>query len=300
MRGLVASLTAAREAASRRPGLIDAALAVALAALVTWEITTTDVSGPPGPLLGFGLLTTLPLAVRRRAPVAVAVAVCIGVLVLDQITEVQEPQTTLLPFLAAVYSVGAHAGRRTTGIGLACALITLLVDAPDDVVVMGPLTVAFWLLGRLVRSWRRQAADLSRLADALDRERAENARLAVADERTRIARELHDVVGHGSLMVFRRAPSGWPWAPPPATREASSDRAARPDDAGRAPPALRGAERSDDDETGAGTGSPGWSSSPLSSSTCASRPRRWTWRSASRGSCRRGWTFPPTGSCRKP
>jgi signal transduction histidine kinase len=204
MRGLVASLTAARAAANRRPGVIDVALAVALAALVTWEITTTDVSGPLGLLLLFGLLMTLPLAVRRHAPVVAVVAAGAGLVVLDQMSRVQEPQTTLLPFLAAVYAAGAYADRRAAGVGLACAMIAIVAVEPGDVVVMGPLTVATLLVGRLVQSWRRQAADLGRLADALDRERAENARLAVADERTRIARELHDVVGHTvSLLVLQ-------------------------------------------------------------------------------------------------
>ena len=204
MRGLVASLTAARTALNRRPSALDAVLAVALAALVTWEITTTDVAGPIGLLLVFGFLATLSLVLRRRFPVAVAVTVAAAIVVLDEISVEQEPQTTLLPFLAAVYSVGAYADGRWTGIGLAGALIAILVDEPGDFVVIGPLTTATWLVGRLVRSWRRQAVDLGRLAEALDRERAENARLAVADERARIARELHDVVGHTvSLMVLQ-------------------------------------------------------------------------------------------------
>jgi signal transduction histidine kinase len=69
---------------------------------------------------------------------------------------------------------------------------------------MGPLTVATWLVGRLVRSWRGQAVELTRLAGELERERAETARHAVADERARIARDLHDVVGHNvSLLVLQ-------------------------------------------------------------------------------------------------
>jgi signal transduction histidine kinase len=204
MRGLVASLTAARTALNRRPGALDAVLAGALAALVTWEITATDVAGPIGLLVVFGLLATLPLVARRRFPVAVVITVAAAVVVLDWFSVEQEPQTTLLPFLTAVYSVGAYAEGRWTGVGLGGALIPTLVDEPDDFVVIGPLTTATWLVGRLVRSWRRQAADLGRLADALDRERAENARLAVTDERARIARELHDVVGHTvSLMVLQ-------------------------------------------------------------------------------------------------
>ena len=204
MRGPAASLTAARTALNRRPGAFDAALAGALAALVTWEITSTDVAGPIGLLVVFGLLATLSLVVRRRFPVVVVIAIAAAILVLDLISVEQEPQTTLLPFLAAVYSVGAYAEGRWAGIGVALALITILVDERDDFVVMGPLTTATWLVGRLVRSWRQQAVDLGRLAEALDRERAENARLAVAEERLRIARELHDVVGHTvSLMVLQ-------------------------------------------------------------------------------------------------
>jgi len=137
MQGLVAVLGAARATADRRPGLTDAALAVILAALVAWEITATDVSGPLGPLLGFGLFATLPLAARRRFPVVVLATIAVAIVALDEISVVQEPQTTLLPFLVAVYSAGAHAGPRGTVVGVAVALIALLVDEPGDLVVMG-------------------------------------------------------------------------------------------------------------------------------------------------------------------
>jgi signal transduction histidine kinase len=203
MRGPRAVETA-RDAVRRRPALIDVLIAGALAALVTWEILTTDVAGPLAWLMPLGLLTTAPLALRRRQPLVTLVVVCAAIVALSAASDVQEPQTTLLPFLLAVYSVGAHADPAPGLVGLVAAIGAIAVDEPDDLVVMGPLCVLTWLSGRLVRDWRRQARELASLAEQLAQERADTARLAVADERTRIARELHDVVGHNlSLLVLQ-------------------------------------------------------------------------------------------------
>jgi signal transduction histidine kinase len=188
----------------RRPWAVDLLIAAAPAAFVEFEILTTDVAGPLVWLVPLGLLATLPVAVRRRMSVLATVLVTVGIVVLDAVSEVQEPQSTLLPYLLVVYSAGAHAERTRGLAALAVAVTGLTIDEPEDVIVLGPLSVATWLTGRLVRSWRRQAVELGRLAAELERERAESARRAVEDERARIARDLHDVVGHSlSLMVLQ-------------------------------------------------------------------------------------------------
>ena len=53
-----------------------------------------------------------------------------------------------------------------------------------------------WALGAAVRALRQRQAELTRRAAELDREREDNSRRAVFEERVRIARELHDVVAH--------------------------------------------------------------------------------------------------------
>ena len=70
---------------------------------------------------------------------------------------------------------------------------------------MGPVWAGVWMIGRVVRARERDARRLAELSEALDRERVEEARLAVADERTRIARELHDVVAHAMSTIVLEA-----------------------------------------------------------------------------------------------
>ncbi|MEJ7569700.1 MAG: sensor histidine kinase [Gaiellaceae bacterium] len=188
-----------------QPAIRDALLAAVLALLVELEILASDVSGPTLALVLLGLATTLPLAVRRRAPVAMAGIVMAALIALDALSEVQEPQITLLAVLLATLSVGAYAARTPALVGLAIVLGGVLANQADDFFVLGPLLVGTWLVGRLVRSHSLQAQRLVELTGVLEREQAENARLAIAHERVRIARELHDVVAHSVSVIVVQA-----------------------------------------------------------------------------------------------
>jgi signal transduction histidine kinase len=111
----------------------------------------------------------------------------------------------LVGWLIAIYSVAAHCDRTRALIGGAVSLAAGLVwmgidDFLFPVVVFG----GAWLAGRLVRQRHVYAAALEERAAALERERDANAKVAAAEERARIARELHDVLSHSvSVMVVQ-------------------------------------------------------------------------------------------------
>jgi signal transduction histidine kinase len=194
----------------RHPRVGDAALALLLAALVVWEVLTTDVTGSTLLWLASGLAVTVPLAWRRVSPLPVVVIVMAamavaGLAAADSDAIAQEPQTPIIAALLALYSVAAHAERRLALIGLAVGWAAVLVGEPGDFVVMGPVWAGAWLVGGLVRAREQDACRLRELAEALEHERVEDARLAVAEERTRIARELHDVVAHAMSTIVLEA-----------------------------------------------------------------------------------------------
>ncbi len=185
---------------------MDAVLAAVLAAVVLLEIFGTDVTGNPEVLVPTSLAMTLPLAWRRVAPLPAAATVMVALAlqgILDRTS--LEPQTTLLGLFVSLYSVGAYAEKRSAIAGLGLAWAALLVYEPGDFIVMGPVFAGIWTAGRLVRSREADARKLRELADALERERVEEARLAVAEERARVARELHDVVAHAMSVIVLEA-----------------------------------------------------------------------------------------------
>jgi signal transduction histidine kinase len=66
-------------------------------------------------------------------------------------------------------------------------------------------TFGFWLVGRVVRSWRERARELEQATRELEAQREVQAEAAVAIERGRIARELHDVIAHNVSMIVVQA-----------------------------------------------------------------------------------------------
>jgi signal transduction histidine kinase len=183
-------------------------MAGALAAFTLGDIFTSQhyLTGSKWIYVPAALLMTVPLAWRRRAPLAV-VAVVMGALIAQSLAlgTIPSPDSELVAWLLAVYSVAAHSEQRVAllggGIGLAGGLVWIgLDDFFLPVVIFG----GAWLAGRLVRQRQRYAAALEERADMLEREREANARVAAAEERVRIARELHDIVGHSvSVMVVQ-------------------------------------------------------------------------------------------------
>jgi signal transduction histidine kinase len=190
------------------PFASDAVLAGVLAVLALGDIySSTDyLTGSRWIYVPAALLMTVPLAWRRIAPLPV-IAVVMGALIAQSLAlgTTPSPDFELVAWLIAVYSVAAHTERRTAliggGIGLAGGLTWIgLDDFLLPVVTFG----GAWLAGRLVRQRQRYASALEDRARVLERERDANARVAAAEERVRIARELHDIVGHSvSVMVVQ-------------------------------------------------------------------------------------------------
>jgi signal transduction histidine kinase len=116
--------------------------------------------------------------------------------------------------LVAVYSVGSHTEGRRRAYVAAAALIVVLADGTvtvavgdlklvDGIAAIGMLTAAF-VVGDNVRRRRQHVESLADRAERAERERDLLARERVADERNRIARELHDIVAHSvSVMVIQ-------------------------------------------------------------------------------------------------
>jgi len=184
----------------------------------------------PGPHLGVGqvpidpvglvllCLQTVPLVFRQRFPTVVLAITGASIMAYSLLgyPEGAGPIGVLL----ALYSVAANTDRPTaltaaaaTTIGIAVSLAATAMSEnqrPEEILVTVVANYVIyataWILGDNVRVRRAYTASLEARAAMLERERGEHARLAVAEERARIARELHDVVAHHvSVMVVQSA-----------------------------------------------------------------------------------------------
>jgi signal transduction histidine kinase len=194
-------------------GLILAGVGVGLAEAT---VRQGDKHAPSGPLW-FDLLATLaivlPLFARRRfrfgAPVAVGIAVAAASFV-DK-TLIPTGLIVILASISAFVLMGTLSDRTQAIAGLAFGIgVTAIVAHNDPHGGVGNFvftSIAFsiaWTIGFAVSRRFHEATEAKERAARAEREREERARLAVADERARIARELHDVVGHSvSVMTVQ-------------------------------------------------------------------------------------------------
>ena len=189
----------------------DRLLALALAGLALIEIWVEPIfqSGLPGPraaMSALALLGTLPLAWRRIYPLTALGAITVGLVGVGLVGERDQAGFELfLALLVAAYSVAVHCSRRDVGIGAALvlaaggayeALTFSDTDVAADIAVPFLLLGAALLAGAEVRRHRGRATGLAERVSLLAEERHRQAEAAAAEERGRIARELHDAVAH--------------------------------------------------------------------------------------------------------
>ncbi len=155
---------------------------------------------------------TLPLLWARRAPLVVLVVV-VAAATAEHRLDVGLGQVWFA-LLLVVFALGRHAGPRAAAAG--CVLVAagvLAVDLPrlqdgdplDEVLPGWFVLAGTWGLGRWLRSRHLEHERLVDHAAALERDRDEATRAAVAYERARIAAELHDLVAHSMAVIVLQA-----------------------------------------------------------------------------------------------
>lgn len=187
--------------------------------------TTSEIPGPKPAAGALYALTALALAYRRKVPV-LALGASLGICAWELFrgaapeTESFQQQGSLEAFLSvclAAYAMGAYSGGRlSVASGLLLPALVPIADSFYRDVAIGTREffseiLPFWIwtavicvIGRGARNRQIMVSLLGERADRLERDREEKARAAVAEERARIARELHDVVAHGvSVMVVQ-------------------------------------------------------------------------------------------------
>jgi signal transduction histidine kinase len=195
---------------SRHAIVADTAEALALAASALPQLTHLGRQDAAmfGPALLFSALLVVPLIWRRRFPLS-AFAFAAVVALAQWIAGVQlTADVTLLVYLYTVASryplrVGVlAAGVVEAGVVMASARWHLTGHWIDSVLLLTGPVAASLLLGVSVRHRRSSLSALTERAAQLERERDQQAAISAAAERTRIAREMHDVVAHSvSVMV---------------------------------------------------------------------------------------------------
>jgi signal transduction histidine kinase len=189
---------------------------VVLAAVAVWSVNVigTAFAGPTWLKVVWPLLIGAPLVLRRRAPLLGLAVIWAGVS-LQALIRGNSPEGLELIFALGVgsYAVAAHSTLRRALAGLAVTATggTIYGLANHDTMsgntgdlwadaFFATAILAAWLAGVFVRGRRGTAAQAARTAAA-----ERQAERAVADERARMARELHDIVSHNLSVVILQA-----------------------------------------------------------------------------------------------
>ncbi|MEV1293698.1 sensor histidine kinase [Pseudonocardia sp. NPDC049635] len=209
----------------RNPVVVDAVLAALLLYVAfTWTLEGKVPRDDRTVALVVAVLVAMPVVLRRTHPIPAAVTTAV-VAAAAQLFFPGVGAVILLPALVMGYSAIAY-GPRWAGavafllIGLgaviqpAIALLTTTVDPPGPWVL--PLVFGFalmlallvWLAGSLRRAAVRRTEQLRERARLLEESRRQEVRIELLAERSRISREVHDVVAHSLSGIIAQADGG--------------------------------------------------------------------------------------------
>ncbi|MEU6193207.1 sensor histidine kinase [Streptomyces sp. NPDC047061] len=162
----------------------------------------------PGGHWLLAMTTVWILLLRRRAPVTVFWAGWTGAMTGWALGVGPGPDFAVL---VALYTVASARGLRyslpsaaATEIGVVLVAVDVAPrgSVNDGIIILTGLAAAVFFLGTTLRAQRRYLASLEDRAQRLQQERAQREQLAAVAERTRIAREMHDIVAHGLVVVI--------------------------------------------------------------------------------------------------
>jgi signal transduction histidine kinase len=216
------------------PVLLDGVLALGLLGIGANVFTSFSFrasrAGDQAGLIAISLVLAALVVLRRKYPVATfAIATAIGVVQLtlgtrpnsgSSLSGAFQPVSADVAIIVLLYTLAANRPRRVSLYGLAVCLagITIAVirwpmshgtETPQHMLlaalVLGVPTVSAWVLGQTMAYRRAYYTWLEERARRAEAERDTRARIAVAAERARIAREMHDVIAHNVSVIVVQA-----------------------------------------------------------------------------------------------
>ena len=196
-----------------RPPVRDVAIAaVAAAVLIVDGSDRADAVLPAGDWL-LAAAACAPLAWRTRFPLGVLLAVMAGSIAC--VAAFGPNDVAIGPLLVALYTVAEHGGRRRSlvvGAVTAVVLFAVILVFQSDGEALGPddalrlvLMLGALVFGEAVRTRRELASARADRARREAREREDESRRRVVNERLRIAREVHDTLAHALVAINVRA-----------------------------------------------------------------------------------------------
>lgn len=165
-------------------------------------------------------LQVLPLAIRRKWPTVMLLLVAAGSMI--QLASIPEFLPSQIAVPIAIYSAAAHGSRAVSwlglGLGFLGAILATITYVPVDRFDLVSSALVFcalfaivglsWLVGEMTRHRRDMVMTLNARAERLERENQTERALAAADERNRVAREMHDIVAHSLSVMIAQADGG--------------------------------------------------------------------------------------------
>lgn len=203
---------------ARRLRILDVALAAAVVAVGLAELwvpfSSRQADGSANATIVVIVVAGLALTQRRAHPLAAGIVVVWSWILVFSFVEVYVLfWGQFVPMGIAVFSMARHGKGRVPYLGAAAGALTLLyfdlfveqLQSPGEIVFHWGVFTTVWLFGYGLASAERRAQESMRRAIDAEVAAAEQALTAVAEERSRIARELHDIIAHSVTTMVVQA-----------------------------------------------------------------------------------------------